>query len=126
MAKANLKMMDLFLPAAGENLSADQVAQIKALIQDMPNAVANELAFSASPVSPQSRPFFGVKYVLTVKDKDKLQKLHDQMLEMYGKGGFLSKLYPGMGMSLTDRRDTSAGLHVPGRDHQGQQDGLRL
>lgn len=100
MAKANLKIMDLFLPATGANLSPDQVARIKALMQDMPSAVGNEIAFSAT-ASPQSRPFFGVKYVLTVKDKDKLQKWHDQMLEMYGKDGFLSKVYAGMGMSLT-------------------------
>jgi len=100
MAKANLKMMDLLLPAVGANLSPDQLSRIRATMQDMPNAVGNEIAFSAT-ASPQSKPFFGAKYVLTVKDKDKLQKLHDQMLEMYGKDGFLSKVYAGMGMGIT-------------------------
>jgi len=100
LTKVHLKTMDMILPMVGTQISQDQVTKLKALMQDMSNAVGNELAFSAT-AGTKSRPFFGVKYVLTVKDKDKLLKLQDQMLELYGKDGFVSKMYAGMGLGLT-------------------------
>jgi hypothetical protein len=98
MSKFNLKMIDLLL--SGSKVPADQIAKSKALAQEMPNAVGNELAFSAT-ADPKAQPFFSVKYILTVKDKDKMNKLYDQGMEMYAKDGLVSKLYANMGLGLT-------------------------
>lgn len=98
MSKFNLKMIDLLL--AGGKVPADQIAKSKALAQEMPNAIGSELAFSAT-ADPKAKPFFSVKYILTVKDKDKVAKLYDQAVEMYAKDGLVSKLYASMGLGLT-------------------------
>jgi hypothetical protein len=99
MAKVNLKMIDMILPMAGGKVSQDQVAKLKALAQDLPNALGNEMAFTAV-VNAQAKPLFSVKHIILVKDKAKVLKLYDQAVEMYVKGGFLSQLYAGMGLDM--------------------------
>ncbi len=82
LTKVTLKMMDTVLPMAGAQGGQDRVVRLKALLQDMSSAVDNEMAFSAR-ASPQSKPCRAFHCVWTVKDKDRLLKCQDQMLELW-------------------------------------------
>ena len=96
--KFTVKMMDLFVALAGQNMSAEDIAKIKTLAADSIDAMGGSMAGALS-IDPAAKPPFAMKYVAAVKDADKFSKMLDASVELLNTTG-IGDMYKNLGMKL--------------------------
>ena len=113
--KLNEKFIDIIPLVAGESVSADDMAKLKALSTDVISSFGGPMVNSMS-IDSTAKPPFSINYAATIKDADKFNKVIEQAAQMFNTGGILSKFYKSMGMetSFTIKRgiDTYKGISI--------------
>ncbi len=106
--KFTVKIMDLFVALAGQNMSAEDIAKIKTLATDSVDAMGGSMAGALS-IDPAAKPPFAMEYVAAVKDTDKFNKMLDESVELLNTTG-IGDLYKNLGMKLeyTMKRNTGS------------------
>ncbi len=100
----NIKSIDLLSTIAGESMNAEDITRMKTLAAAVPDCVGGPIACSAS-IDTQNRPPFVVKYVITVKDGKKFNRLIEEAMQMFNTSGIMD-FYKDLGIetSLTIQR----------------------
>jgi len=96
--KFTVKMMDLFVALAGQNMSAEDIDKIKTLAADSIDAMGGSMAGALS-IDPAGKPPFAMKYVAAIKDADKFNKMLDESVELINTTG-IGDMYKNLGMKL--------------------------
>jgi len=96
--KLHAKGMDLIAGIAGEAVSAEDLAKMKALAADSMDAFGGPGA-GTFIVDAESKPPFAIKYVIAVKDVDKFNKVIDESTEMFKTTG-ITEFYKSFGMEF--------------------------
>lgn len=113
--KLNEKFIDIIPLVAGESVSADDMAKLKALSADVISSFGGPMVSSMS-IDSTAKPPLSFTYAATIKDADKFNKVIEQAAQMLNTGGILSKFYKSMGMetSFTIKRgiDTYKGVSI--------------
>jgi hypothetical protein len=91
LKKSYIKTIDMFSSIADVNIPADEIAKWKTLINDTFNALGEEIVFSVS-IDVKNKPPFVGKYIMAVKDAEKLNKLIDESAQMMNTG-FIADFY---------------------------------
>jgi len=112
--KFTVKMMDLFVALAGQNMSAEDIAKIKTLAADSVDVMGGSMAGALS-IDPAGKPPFAMKYVAAIKDAEKFNKMLDESVELLNTTG-IGDMYKNLGMKLeyTMKRnaDTYSGVSI--------------
>jgi hypothetical protein len=98
LSKFSQKGLDLLSALGGQKLSASDMEQIKAFVDDMTGALGKEMAFSAS-MDPQAKTIFSAKYVFELRDKDKWLRLFDKAADLMN-GPVLAGYFNATGMKM--------------------------
>jgi hypothetical protein len=97
--KMNEFYMELLGSLGGEEASAEEMAALKKMAKDATDALGETLAGSFS-VNPQSKPPFSIKYVVGLKDAEKLYAVLDKASESL-EDGPIAEFYKKMGVDLS-------------------------
>lgn len=97
--KMNEFQLDLLGTLAGEGASAEDMAALKKMAKDATDALGGTLAASFT-VDPKSKPPFNLKYVVGVKDAEKLYAVLDKASKEM-QDGPIAEFYKKMGMELS-------------------------
>jgi len=108
-----LEYMDLLSTMMGETASKEDIAKFRQLATDSIDALGGTVAWSFS-ADLKSKPPFEIKYVATLKDKQKFYQVLDQASQMMNEGAiadFYKKL--GMAMQFEIKRNAETYKDVP-------------
>jgi hypothetical protein len=108
------KRVDLVTALMGQAMSKEDVARIRKLATDAADACGGAGAWSFS-TSPGSKPPFRMKYVLTLKDKQKFSDVLDQSAKLMNEGmmtDLLKKFGVKMQCSLKRNAQTYQGVPI--------------
>jgi len=97
--KLYLKSIDLLATIAGESMTTDDIAKMKKLTTDWINCLGGPIACWFS-IDAKSKPPFAFKYVIEVKDADKLNKVIEEATEMLNTSGIV-EFYKSFGMEMS-------------------------
>jgi hypothetical protein len=92
----NLKSIDLITVMAGESITAEDIEKMKALMTDGIDCLDGPIACSVL-IDTKNKPPFIAEYILTVKDKNKFDKLIEDSMQMFNTNGILD-FYKDMGI----------------------------
>ncbi len=92
----NLKSIDLITVMADESITTEDVEKMKALMTDGIDCLSGPIACSVS-IDTKNKPPFIAEYILTVKDKNKFDKLIEESMQMFDDSGILD-FYKEMGI----------------------------
>jgi hypothetical protein len=92
----NIKGIDLLAVMAGESMKVEDITRMKTIAADVPDCVSGPIACSAS-IDTKTKPPFVAKYVIAVKDKEKLNRLIDEAMQMMNTSGIMD-FYKDMGI----------------------------
>jgi len=104
--KLSIAGMDLMGTMFGQNISAEDMATIKKLINDSMDAMGESFAGTFS-VDAEGKSMFDMNYVIEVADADKFNKMLDESMPLLETTGILD-FYQDMGieMDYTIKRNT--------------------
>jgi hypothetical protein len=112
--KLNSFSIDLMTDILSEDMPAEEIAKLKALVDNSQNTVGDSLAGSFVVDTTNTPPFI-YKYLIEVKDKDKFNQLIEDGIQMINTG-VIANLYKNMGMetNFTSKRgiDTYKGVSI--------------
>jgi hypothetical protein len=97
--KLNAMFLDVLAKSMAQNLSADDIAQIKKLTADS-TGVMGGMIVGSIVIDAENKPPFNMRYVATLKDPAKFNQVLDEAVKMMN-GGPLGKLYEKLGMKMT-------------------------
>ncbi len=108
-----LKRIDLFTTMMGESMPKEDIARLRKLATDAADAVGGATAWSFSS-DLKSRPPIRLRRVVTVKDKQKLNDVFDQVSKMMNEGAIadMAKKF-GMKIQFTLKRNAETYKDVP-------------
>lgn len=95
----NLKSIDLLAVMAGESMNPEDIDKMKALMTDGLNCLDGPIACSAS-IDTNNRPPFKARYVITIKDKNKFNRLIEQSMQLFNTSGILD-FYKDLGIETS-------------------------
>lgn len=106
--KLTVMSMDLVGTMAGQSVSPDDIAKMKALMTDAMDSMGRSLA-GAFSVDAEGKSLFAMDYVVAVKDAAKFNKMLDDSVELLKTTSILD-LYKGLGieMDYTMTRNTES------------------
>ena len=95
-AKLNTKAMEFFVTMICQDMSEEDKAKMKSFASDVAVAFGGNDAMTFS-IDPNSKSPFVGKYVIEIEDKDKINKVIDDGIELFNTGG-IADFYKKMGM----------------------------
>jgi hypothetical protein len=95
----NVKGIDLFAAMMRESMSAEDIAKMKALVEDAMSCFGGPMA-GAFFVDAKSKPPFALKYIVAVKDQKTLNKVIDESAQLINTGAVAS-FYKDMGFETS-------------------------
>jgi len=100
----NIKSIDLLSTIAGESMTVEDISRMKTLAAEVTDCVGGPIACSAS-IDTKTKPPFVAKYVISVKDAKKFNRLIEETMQMFNTSGIMD-FYKDMGIetSLTIER----------------------
>ena len=97
--KLNAKAMDFLATIIGKDMSAEDKAKIKSLASDVATVFSGNDAMTFA-IDLESKPPFVGKYVIEIKDEDKINKLIEESTELFNTGG-IADFYKSLGMEIS-------------------------
>jgi len=109
----NVKGIDLFAAMMGKSMSADDIAKMKALVEESMGCFGGPMAGSFL-IDTKSKPPFGLKYIVAVKDGKTLNKVIGESAQLINTGAIAS-FYKDLGFetSFTLKRGQDRYRDVP-------------
>jgi len=109
----NVKAIDLFLAMMRESMSAEDIAKMKALVEESMGCFGGPMA-GAFLIDVKSKPPFALKYIVAVKDGKILNKVIDESAQLINTGAIAS-FYKDLGFetSFTLKRGQDRYKDVP-------------
>jgi hypothetical protein len=105
-----LRVFDLLTPLlAGQNISQEDMAQIRQLTVDSVDVLGGSLAFAYLP-APKGKPPFAVREVVSIKDKQKLYQLLESSAKMMNEGT-IANLCKSLGCKVQMELKRNAGTY---------------
>lgn len=95
----NVKGIDLFAAMMRESMPAEDIAKMKALVEDAMSCFGGPMAGSFL-IDAKSKPPFALKYIVAVKDGKTLNKVIDESAQLINTGAVAS-FYKDMGFETT-------------------------
>jgi len=95
----NLKMIDLFTAMMRESMSAEDIAKMKALVEEAMSCFGGPVAW-AFFVDAKSKPPFALKYIVAIRDKERLNKVVEEATALINTGA-VANFYKDMGMETS-------------------------
>jgi hypothetical protein len=95
----NVKGIDLFAAMMRESMPAEDIAKMKALVEDAMSCFGGPMA-GAFLIDAKSKPPFALKYIVAVKDQKTLNKVIDESAQLINTGAVAS-FYKDMGFETT-------------------------
>jgi hypothetical protein len=95
----NVKGIDLFAAMMRESMPAEDIAKMKALVEDAMGCFGGPMAGSFL-IDAKSKPPFALKYIVAVKDGKTLNKVIDESSQLINTGAVAS-FYKDMGFETT-------------------------
>jgi hypothetical protein len=95
----NLKGIDLFAAMMRESMPAEDIAKMKALVEDAMSCFGGPMAGSFL-IDAKSKPPFALKYIVVVKDGQTLNKVIDESVQLINTGTVAS-FYKDMGFETS-------------------------
>lgn len=91
----NVKGIDLFAAMMRESMSAEDIAKMKALVEESMGCFGGPMAGSFF-VDAKSKPPFALKYIVAIKDNERLNKVIEEAAALINTGG-VANFYKDMG-----------------------------
>ncbi len=109
----NVKAIDLFAAMMGKGMSADDIAKMKALVEESMGCFGGPMA-GAFLIDVKSKPPFALKYIVAVKDGKTLNKVIGESAQLINTGAIAS-FYKDLGFetSFTLKRSQDRYKDVP-------------
>jgi len=95
----NVKGIDLFAAMMRESMSAEDIAKMKALVEDAMSCFGGPMAGSFL-IDAKSKPPFALKYIVALKDQKTLNKVIDESAQLINTGAVAS-FYKDMGFETS-------------------------
>jgi len=95
----NVKAIDLFAAMMRESMPAEDIAKMKALVEESMGCFGGPMA-GAFFVDAKSKPPFALKYIVAVKDQKTLNKVIDESAQLINTGA-VANFYKDMGFETT-------------------------
>lgn len=95
----NVKGIDLFAAMMRESMSAEDIAKMKALVEDAMSCFGGPMAGSFL-IDAKSKPPFALKYIVAVKDGKTLNKVIDESAQLINTGA-VAGFYKDMGFETS-------------------------
>ena len=111
--KLNVMGIDLLATMAGDSMTSEDAAKMKALATDAIDNLGGPAAWSIS-MDAQGKPPFTMKSVIAVKDEEKFNRLVEQGSQMWNTSG-MADFYKNLGMetSFTTKRGVDRYEGIP-------------
>jgi hypothetical protein len=95
----NLKSIDLFTAISGETMTTEDTEKLKALVTDAIDCLNGPMVCSVTTDSKKNPPF-AAKYVFSIKDKSKFDRLIERSRQMFDSSGIMD-FYKSLGMEAS-------------------------
>ena len=95
----NIKLIELVTAATGQKATPEQVNRTSNLMTAVAKTIGNEMALSVV-TRPGAKPFFGVRQVMEVKDKEAFMKAQREAFDGLYKDGIFSSLVAGQTVGI--------------------------
>ncbi len=95
----SLKSIDLFTAMSGEAMVAEDIEKMKALAEDAIDCLNGPMACSLT-IDSKNKPPFSAKYVFSVKDKNKFDRLIERSMQMFDNSSIMD-FYKSVGMETS-------------------------